>query len=204
MSYSDFKFPDVVERLQLDLVQAELFSTVSLAELSTELTSKLQLGMELSNRVNNEKARSEFVVAPLLFEIWQRSGKSFGLFSGWELSIDADRGLSGVCDYLLTRDPLMLMLRAPIMAIVEAKNDHVRNGFGQCIASMLAARLFNERHDMAGDTVYGAATTGVGWHFMSLSGNRLIVDSAELQLMNDSARIAGILMHIVAPNKGNS
>ena len=32
-----------------------------------------------------------------------------------------------------------------MLAVVEAKNDSIKGGLGQCIAAMVAARLFNER-----------------------------------------------------------
>ena len=38
-----------------------------------------------------------------------------------------------------------LVVERPLVAIVEAKNDNVMNGMGQCIAAMFAAHLVNER-----------------------------------------------------------
>ena len=57
---------------------------------------------------------------------------------------DAARGLNGVCDFILTKSPLQHVLTAPFVTIIEAKNDNLRNGLGQCIASMVAAQLLNQ------------------------------------------------------------
>ena len=204
MSYRDFKFPDVVERLSLELYQEPLFADAAPFELSQRMLESLDSGLKLSNTINNEKARSEFVVAPLLLELWQRFAHSFGLFSGWELNVDQESGLVGICDFILAREPMMLMLRSPVLAIVVARNDHVRNGFGQCISSMHAAQLYNKTREEARTGMYGASTTGAQWQLFRLDGKRLIVDTSELNLMADTSRVAGILMDIVHTSKGTS
>ena len=38
-----------------------------------------------------------------------------------------------------------MVLTAPLIAIVEAKNDNIHNGLGQCIAAMFAAWEFNQQ-----------------------------------------------------------
>ena len=52
------------------------------------------------------------------------------------------------------------MLTTPVVAIVEAKNDNVRNGLGQCIAAMVAARDFNLKTLTSVVAVHGVVTTG--------------------------------------------
>ena len=37
------------------------------------------------------------------------------------------------------------------MTIVEAKNENIKSGLGQCAAEMVAARLFNEREGQGPD-----------------------------------------------------
>jgi len=38
-----------------------------------------------------------------------------------------------------------LFISTPILAIVEAKNENLKGGLGQCIAEMVAAQLFNQQ-----------------------------------------------------------
>jgi transketolase C-terminal domain/subunit len=54
--------------------------------------------------------------------------------------------------------------------IVEAKNENIKGGLGQCVAEMVAAQIFNEREANAIDTIYGAVTTGEIWKFLKLGG----------------------------------
>ena len=82
MSFRDFKFPAVVADLGLTLRQTSLSPTVDPHPTSESLKSRLSKGLFVSQRLNNEKARSEFVVAPLLLELWEVSGRAFGLHSG--------------------------------------------------------------------------------------------------------------------------
>ena len=38
-----------------------------------------------------------------------------------------------------------LTIEVPVVAIVEAKNDNLKSGLGQCMAEMVAACLFNQQ-----------------------------------------------------------
>ncbi|MEG3979123.1 hypothetical protein QT970_31610, partial [Microcoleus sp. herbarium8] len=38
---------------------------------------------------------------------------------------DAARGLSGYCDFLISRSPEQLVIESPVIALVEAKNDNI-------------------------------------------------------------------------------
>ncbi len=198
MSFRDFKFPAVVTDLGMTLHQSPLFAGVRLQPISDYLRPRLVDGLLLSQGLNNEKARSEFVVAPLLLELWDISGRSFGLHSGCELTVDEARGLNGVCDFLLARDPLVFVVRAPVLAIIEAKNDNVWNGFGQCVATMHAVAQLN-RDAKIDRPVFGASTTGVHWKFFRLIGTDLTIDAADYSLMSDVEKVAGILLSIVTP-----
>ena len=82
------------------------------------------------------------------------------------------------------------------MAIVEAKNDNLRTGFGQCIAAMAAAQEFNQKSGSATGAVYGAVTTGSAWKFLRLRQTEVTVDLHEYYIV-DLARIMGILGHIL-------
>jgi len=77
-----------------------------------------------------------------------------GLFSGVPLDVDPGKGLNGVCDFLLTKPARQFILSSPVVVIVEAKNDNLRNGLGQCIAATYAATLYNQRAGSAGATVW--------------------------------------------------
>src|SRR5277367_4920078 len=159
MAFRDFGFPAVQQALGLTLAEADLFSGVPAVDLTAAFSSRMHGDISLALAINTEKARSEFIIAPILAELRRLLGGSFGLFSGVTFDVDASRGLNGYCDFLLTRSPLQSVLTAPVVAIVEAKNDNLRTGLGQCIAAMVAAREFNAKSSQPEDNIYGVVTT---------------------------------------------
>lgn len=120
------------------------------------------------------------------------------MFSGVELNADASRGLNGVCDFVLTRPPQQHFLSAPMVAIMEAKNDNLRGGLGPCIAAMVAASLINRTAGKPAAAVSGVVTTGTQWKFLLLNDAVITVDLEEYYV-SEAAKIMGILESIVAP-----
>ena len=80
--------------------------------------------------------------------------------------------------------------------VVEAKNDNLKAGLPQCMATMIAAKLFNEREHNAIPWVYGAVTTGSAWNFLKLAERIVSVDAHEYSIENPG-KILGILWHMV-------
>jgi hypothetical protein len=197
MVFQQFTFPQVIEELQLTLAEADLFGGVPTVELRADFVGMIQDASNLASAINTEKARSEFVIAPVLFELRRRKPITFGLFSGVELEADTSRGLNGVCDFLLTRSPRQHVMSVPILTVVEAKNENLRTGLGQCIASMTAAVILN-REGGTECPVYGAVTTGSLWKFLKLEGLEITLDVVEYHIDN-LAKIVGILERIVTP-----
>lgn len=197
MAFRDFRFPDVLQTFGLTLSEAELYRGVPPVELSAEFAARLADGVELAVGIDTEKARSEFIIAPMLQELRSRSGRSFGLFSGVQFDVDVSRGLNGYCDFILTRSSVQVLLTAPVVAITEAKVDNVRTGYAQCISGMVAAREFNTLAGTPIDTVYGVATTGTAWKFLALTGSNLTFDRDEYYI-TDPGRILGILARLVS------
>jgi hypothetical protein len=196
MAFRDFDFPEVQQRLGLTLAESDLFSSVSAVGLSASFTERMHADVTLALAINTEKARSEFIIAPVLSELRRMLGGSFGLFSGVEFDVDSSRGLNGFCDFILTRSPLQSVLTAPVVAIAEAKNDNLRTGLGQCIAAMVAAQEFNAQSASAVSIVHGVVTTGSAWKFLRLSGSVVTLDLEEY-FIAELGRIMGILAHII-------
>lgn len=196
MAFRDFSFPEVQQTLGLSLTEADLFGGVPALDLAPEFAARVETGVELALAINTEKARSEFIIAPVLLELRQSLAGKFGLFSGVEFDVDAARGLNGYCDFIMTRSPLQSILTAPVLAITEAKNDNLRSGLGQCIAAMVAAEEFNARAAEVVAAVHGVVTTGGAWKFLRLVGSELTLDRREY-FVAELGRIMGILAHIL-------
>src|SRR5437016_11713868 len=105
MAFQNFTFPQVVQDLSLALADADLFSQIPPASVRPDFLAQVLEGANLASAINTEKARSEFAIAPVLFELRRLHVGHVGLFSGIELDADTSRGLNGVCDFVITRSP---------------------------------------------------------------------------------------------------
>jgi hypothetical protein len=145
------------------------------------------------------KSRSELLIAPILVELRKLAQHQVSLFSGIDFSVDPGQGLNGVCDFMVSQSPEQLFVSAPVLIIVEAKNENIKGGLAQCIAAMIAARLFNDREGAAIAAVYGAVTTGTNWRFLKLDPGTVYIDQREYYI-DRVEKILGILASIVGVN----
>ena len=69
----------------------------------------------------------------------------------------------------------------------------MKAGIGQCLAELVAVRLFNRRKGQELPAVYGAVTTGNNWKFLRLAGDTANVDLAEYHI-KEVGRVVAILV----------
>ena len=196
MAFSDFTFPQVQQDLGLALDEADLFSAVPAIPLREDFVATVTDCATVALAVNTDKGKSEFIIAPVLLEVRRLCRGAVGLFSGVALDVDPAKGLNGVCDFLLTKPARQFILSAPLVAVVEAKNDNLRNGLGQCIATTYAATLYNQRAGSPLAEVCGVVTTGSAWKFLRLEGTTVTLDLKEYYIDN-LGKLIGVLMYIV-------
>lgn len=201
MSYRDFSLPEVLERFNLvTREEGGLFADRAPVSPSALLLETLRFNVRLASTIGTEKARSELIIATILAELKRVIHPKIGLFSGVDLLVDAEAGLSGTCDFLICAGPEQLFVKAPLVAVASARNENMLVGTGQCAAAMVAARIFNERATNAIDAVHGAVTTGTSWRFMSLAGDTLSIDLDEYSI-TDPGRILGIFASMFEPRR---
>jgi hypothetical protein len=197
MSYSNFTLKRVKQEFNLDIIEGQdLFSAIVEVEISDYLRTTLNYNVPLALAISTEKARSELIIANVLLELKRQLNDQIGLFSGINLDVDKDRDLNGFCDYLLSQSSEQFYLSAPVVAIVEAKNEQVIVGLGQCIAEMIAAKIFNDRESNPVSLIYGAVTTGNNWKFLKYEGDVVYIDRLEYYIDNVK-KIMGILTKMV-------
>ena len=121
------------------------------------------------------------------------------MFSGVELNVDKERELNGFCDFIISNSSEQLMLNSPVIAIVEAKNENIIGGLGQCIAEMVAADIFNVQEKNKIEKVYGAVTSGTAWQFLRLKDSHAEIDLKEY-FIDNPGKIIGILSSMVEQN----
>ena len=197
MAYSNFTLKTV--RAQFDLEEVDtagIFSDVEPTAPSELLTAVLARNIPLATAIGTEKAKSEMIVADVLVELREQLDLSISLFSGIDFNIDAESGLTGICDFIISLSPVQFDLEAPVIVLVEAKNDNLEVGLGQCVAAMVAAQHFNaeERNDIP--RIYGATTSGTEWRFLKLEGKKLHIDMSVYQIERCD-KILGILASMV-------
>ncbi len=197
MAYNDFTLDMLIQQFGLHVVsETGVFAQAAPVALSALLRETLAETVPIAVAVSTEKARSELIISPVLVEARRQFGGRISLFSGVDFTVDLDMGLNGVCDFLFSLSPLQLVVQAPVLAVVEAKNENIKAGLGQCVAEMLAAQRFNARRGLELSRVYGVVTTGSAWKFLRLSGIQVVVDEEEYHL-GQMEIILGILVYMV-------
>lgn len=190
MSYSEFTLASVKKAFQLTIIEkAGLFSDLPSQACSQYLAEILEYNTPLALASNSEKARSELIITPILLEA-RKQLTQFNFFSGVKFDVDETQGLNGFCDYIISHAEEKLFIAAPIMMLVEAKNENIMSGLGQCIAEMIAAQLFNTKENNPTESIYGAVTTGTNWQFLRLTNTSVEIDLNEYYL-RDIEKILG-------------
>ena len=195
MTYSDFTLPKVKKDFGLTVDQTQnLFADIAAVKPSELLTVTLQEYIPLATAIGTEKARSEFLIAPILGEVRRQLNHRVSLFSGTNFNVDIEKGLLGHCDFLISASTEQFFISAPIIAIVEAKNGNIIGGLGRCVAEMVAAQIFNQRKGINIPGIYGAVTSGTVWQFLMLSESDVRIDLLEYYI-NQVDKILAILLN---------
>jgi len=197
MSYSQFSLETVEQAFGLSIIEKlDIFTAIPEVPISNFLKQCLEYNTPLALEIATEKARSEMIIAPILIELKQQFVSKISLFSGREFNVDSQQGLIGYCDFIITKSPSQLLIKSPVAVIVEAKNDNIQSGLGQCIAEMVAAQIFNQRQDRGNGWIYGAVTTGTNWKFMRLLAAVVEIDPNEY-FLNNINKLMGILRSFI-------
>lgn len=187
MAYTDFTLESAETELGVTSRPGVLFPGLQPLAVQDWLRQHLERGMSLA--LLSEKARSEFIVAPILLGVRELSGERVAILSGQRLDVDPARRLQGECDFILAWSDPVPRLRAPILTIVEAKKNDIEAGLGQCVSQMVAAQLYNDRGGQKLPAVFGCVTTGEDWQFLRLVAAEVTIDQKRFYIDN----VGGIL-----------
>jgi len=195
MSYSDFNLKKIKSNFNLEIIENnDLFSSLNAIEISPLLNEILKQNVPLSLAMGTEKASSELIIVNIFLELKRQFNISF--FSGIEFTVDKEQGLNGFCDFIISKSSEQLFLESPIITLVEAKNEKIISGLGQCIAEMLAARIYNEKENQSTPFIYGVVTTGHAWKFLKLDANKIYIDIEDYYIKTPK-KILAILSYMV-------
>ncbi|NES25167.1 MAG: hypothetical protein F6K41_41255 [Symploca sp. SIO3E6] len=202
MAYSDFKtLLKVTTAFELTVDDTQhLFTELEPIEPSDYLKRTLDEYLPLANAINTEKARSELIISPVLLEVRRLFDFQVSFFSGTDFTVEPEVGLNGYCDYILTASREIYEIRSPVVTLVEAKNENIKGGLGQCIAEMVAAQRFNQQQGNKVKSIYGAVTTGTAWKFLKLTAQIVSIDLSDYYI-KEVDKILGILAYPFAEVK---
>ena len=201
MPYSKFDLLKAQNELNLTIHEVIHFLP-ALPSVAPDMLLKETLAetVPLALAQGNEKARSEWIINPVLTAVRRLSNADVSVFSGREFNVDPAKDLTGDVDFLVARFPFgeasptrrLLVLEAPIIMLVEAKPENLNAGLDQCAAEMVAAQIFNQQPDQ---TIYGCVTNGELWKFLKLDRTDLTID-LDAYALEPVERLLGILIYL--------
>ena len=169
MAFSDFKaIPDVQEKFKITYATDDLLGTEEIVNPSDQFLSELEFSMKYIDVYASEGARCENVIYPILREVYKGYADAYALWVKKPLTYDET--LSGTPDYFIsTRSELgILTVGTPLIILVEAKKNDFEQGWGQCLAELVAAQKINDDPDTP---VYGIVSDGERWQFGKLTSD---------------------------------
>ena len=195
MAYNDFDLRTAVRNFKLGRDDPDLFAPVKPLEPSEFLRIWLDEFAPSALMMTSEKARSAYIITPLLAEVQRRSDFAVKVLPGVRFDVDLAQGLTGCCDYLVVRSKTVLYVQSPVLAVVEAEKEDITAGLGRCAAQMVAIQLFNEQEGTSMPATYGCVTSGSVWKLLRISGSVLSIDD-RYYYMSESPKVLGILVSI--------
>jgi hypothetical protein len=189
MPYSSFTIEEVESKFNLNLQTGHFLPKIDPISPSLMLEQFLNTTLPLARETGSEKARSEFIISPILVEVRTLLNNSISLFSGEDFTVDRELGLNGICDFLISRSPIQFKINAPVIALVVgaacpqdiAKKGVLKDGWGQCIAEMVAAQRFNQLRQHSIEFIYGVITSATRWQFIEMRGSNITITSGRLR-----------------------
>jgi hypothetical protein len=143
MAFTNYKsIGDVLKSFPLSYQEKDFIQNIEF-EYDEYFASRLNTVIQEGIVFNSEYAICENIISPILTEVWRGYIQNFLIWSHQPLNYDEN--LSGVPDYVVAqRSPRgKIVLEKPYVIVVEAKKDNFEEGWGQCLAEMLAAQKLN-------------------------------------------------------------
>ena len=181
MTFSDFKtISEVQEKFRIKYASNDFFDSEA-KNPSEQFLQELEFSRQYIDVFGSEGSRCEVIIFPILREVYKNYAENYRLWV--KKSIIYDETLSGTPDYLIaTRSELgMTVVGTPLIILVEAKKNDFEQGWGQCLAELIAAQKINGNPDTP---VCGIVTDGTLWQFDRLTGDAFIQNRTNFTLDN--------------------
>ena len=163
MAFSDFKtISEVLEKFRIVYTENDFFTIEEPLNPSEQFQQDFEFCRQHIDVFSSEAARCETIIFPILKEIYKRYADDYALWI--QKPIAYDELLSGTPDYLIaTKSELgKPVVGTPLIVLVEAKKNDFEQGWGQCLAELVAAQRINNAPDFP---VHGIVSDGIWWQF---------------------------------------
>jgi hypothetical protein len=189
MAFSDYKNIGQVQREYGIKYREENFIPPGELEPSATFVQEFEFNQANIDVFSSEGARAEAVIFPVLREVYKRHADKYTLWI--QKPIVFDDKLNGTPDYIVaTKSELgKTVLETPLVMMAEAKKNDFEQGWGQCLAEMVAAQKLNQE---ANWPVYGVVTDGLMWQFGKLTNGTMIKNKA-VATVDEIAELLGML-----------
>lgn len=178
MAFGEFKSLGEVALAYQITVRPELFVQPVAMAVDDAFRRRLEFDRLNAPVDVSEQAISEFLIAPVLHEMWRAYSDALMIWS--HVQFGTALPLKGFPDYFFTkRSPLGRFLDQPYVLFVEAKSDDFDRAWAQCLAAMLAAQQMNKRPEQV---ILGSVSSGEVWFFAKLKGMTLVQDPRSFTL----------------------
>jgi len=192
MAFSDYKHISQVQQQFHITYQEERFLAADELAPPAQFLEEFAFNQQHLDIYASEGSRSELIILPLLRESYKPYAHEYELWV--QKGMAYDEMLCGTPDYLLaTRSELgKTVLALPLVIVAEAKRNDFEEGWGQCLAELVAAQKLNQdRHR----PVYGIVTDGRRWEFGRLTES-MFAQNKEAYNVEQINRLFGILREL--------
>lgn len=162
MSFNKYKnIADVLQEFPITYSERNFIEQIPI-EIDPYFQNRLNFLLQEGVIFNSEYAICESIIYPILVEVWRNYADKLLLWS--HQALNYDENLSGIPDYMIAqRSPRgKVILEKPYLIIVEAKKDNFEEGWGQCLAELVAAQKINGEENCR---LFGIVSNGKLWEF---------------------------------------
>ncbi|MBI1924363.1 hypothetical protein HYR99_08945 [Candidatus Poribacteria bacterium] len=192
MAFSDYKNISQVQKQFNIKYREECFIVAQDVEPPVHFLEEFKFNQENIDIYSSEASRAEIIIFPILREVYKSYAHDYSFWV--QKSIACDEDLNGTPDYLIaTRSALgKTVLEAPLLIVAEAKKNDFEQGWGQCLAELVAAQKINGDSNFP---IHGIVTDGKLWEFGKLIEGTFVKNS-EGYLVDNLAKLFGGLHFI--------
>ena len=192
MAFSEYKTISQVQKEFGVKYKEDNFIVAQDSEPSAVFLEEFEFNRENIDVYTSEASRTDLIITPILREVYKQYHNKYSFWI--QKSITYNDKLSGTPDYIIaTRSALgKTVLELPLVIVVEAKKNDFEQGWGQCLAELIAIQKINDDADIA---VQGIVTDGELWKVGKLMGDTF-TSNIEGYTVSNLPRLFGAINYI--------